>query len=363
MPKIKNSVFCMIFVLCFALSGGLMAATKNPAKSDRSLYPYAINSKESFDFASKLENLAFLEVLDKVNKNLDSYVSVKNPNEKSMEKYLAYITNIVLKNTQKLQCVKYENNFLPCFKTDKEALEYFQNNLPNELRAWHENALQFYENYLKEQLRLSALFPRITSEILTLNDNEIRGDESEGFLKEGEFKLTFDDGPTKKGGNTDRLLKLLGDLQVPASFFILEESKKKRGGIEKELYRGFILGYHGEVHKPHTKKEIWQNAPKMAKELSEFNGNSCVFRPPYGQRSEEFSQALKNEGCKLVLWNIDSQDWMKKMSAKEVYDRVLSLSLLYRKGIILFHDIHPKSYEILPQLIKTLQSGGASFVE
>ena len=58
-------------------------------------------------------------------------------------------------------------------------MQHFQDNLPNELKAWQQNALRFYSDYLREQLRLAALFPKVTSEILTLNNNEVHGDEDD----------------------------------------------------------------------------------------------------------------------------------------------------------------------------------------
>lgn len=155
----------------------------NPATIDRSLYPYALDSKQSFDFASMLENLVFLEVLNNAYKNLQTYISVNNPNMQSIQHYLAHISALVEKNIQNLNCTRqiaeYQYNFIPCFKSLHNALQHFQDNLPNELKAWQQNAPRFYSDYLREQLRLAALFPKVTSEILTLNNNEVRGDEDD----------------------------------------------------------------------------------------------------------------------------------------------------------------------------------------
>ena len=64
-----------------------------------------------------------------------------------------------------------------------------------------------------------------------------------------------------------------------------------------------------------------------------------------------------------MLWNIDSQDWSSKINASEVSDRVITLMLLWRKGIILFHDIHPKAKEALPVITKTLNKSGLQFID
>lgn len=341
----------------------LYAAAQNVAKSDRTLYPYKLDSKESFDFASKLEILTFLEVLLNAKDNIDDYISVKTPNADSIKRYIDSTIEVMRGNYDKsTHSYSYPHNFLPNLKLEDNYTALFEmmnHRLPKELQPWRENALAFYKAYVSEQLRLAALFPRITSEILTFNTNEIRGDE----LEDKHFILSFDDGPTKKYGNSDKLLNLLRDLDTPAIFFVLGESMQRRGWIDADFYKGFVLGYHGEEHKPHTKREIWLPVLSNTQELARLNGNDCVFRPPYGQRSEEFSRALQEGDCKLMLWNIDSQDWSSKINANEMLHRIISLSLLWRSGIVLFHDTHSKSYQILPAYIKMMRDMGVKFIK
>lgn len=44
---------------------------------------------------------------------------------------------------------------------------------------------------------------------------------------------------------------------------------------------------------------------------------------------------------RIVLWNIDSQDMSPGLSIQQVADRVTTLMLLWRKGIIRWHDKGP----------------------
>jgi len=53
-----------------------------------------------------------------------------------------------------------------------------------------------------------------------------------------------------------------------------------------------------------------------------------------------------------MLWNIDSQDWNRKLTNQQVADRVTTLMLLWRRGIILYHDIHKPALHNLPILQK-----------
>lgn len=60
----------------------------------------------------------------------------------------------------------------------------------------------------------------------------------------------------------------------------------------------------------------------------------------------------------VALWNIDSQDLAGSLSAEQSAQRVLSLMLLWRHGVISFHDTQSKVRSALPWLMKaTAQSG------
>lgn len=353
----------LLLIVCIGFCLG--AGPSQMAKSDRSLWVYPINSPQSFDFASKMEMLIFIHQLNEVEQYSQEqflqYTHLKNVDMQSIHSYIQQTKEKMIKNFQ-YATHRAKEDYLPTPKNlDWESLVklsvYAKNNLPHELIAWRENAEEFYQKYLYEQIRLAGLFPKITSEILLLDGIEKNGVD----MPDKTFLLTFDDGPTKQGGNTDKTIEVLKKYKVNAIFFLLAPNQRKRVDI-KELYQGFLLGSHGELHKPHTKKEIWEQVPQHAKMLSQYNQNQqCYFRPPYGQRNQEFIDTLKQEGCEIVFWNIDSQDWSSKMNASEVLNRVITLSLLWRSGIVLFHDIHPKAKSVIPQYIDFLKESGAVF--
>ena len=72
-----------------------------------------------------------------------------------------------------------------------------------------------------EQVRLAALFPRITSEIQTFNQYEVDGFE----LPDRQFLLSYDDGPAPdrlkgvKVNGTEQLVKALEKADMHAQFF------------------------------------------------------------------------------------------------------------------------------------------------
>jgi peptidoglycan/xylan/chitin deacetylase (PgdA/CDA1 family) len=83
-----------------------------------------------------------------------------------------------------------------------------------------------------------------------------------------------------------------------------------------------------------------------------------LFRPPYGQRRADSQGFFQAQGLQVALWDIDSQDEPGKLKAEESAQRVLTLMLLWRKGVIVFHDTQDKARVALPQLLQaTGQSG------
>jgi peptidoglycan/xylan/chitin deacetylase (PgdA/CDA1 family) len=88
-----------------------------------------------------------------------------------------------------------------------------------------------------------------------------------------------------------------------------------------------------------------------------------AFRPPYGQRPPDSGPYLRRRGLKLILWNIDSLDWNDSLSADDVEQRVMSLMLLWRRGIILFHDLHPRARMVVPRLVSWLARDDIAWVD
>ena len=91
-------------------------------------------------------------------------------------------------------------------------------------------------------------------------------------------------------------------------------------------------------------------------------GRPVAFRPPYGQRTVELvTEQERLAHAPVMLWNIDSQDWNPKMPTERVADRVQKLMLLWRRGIVLFHDVHPKARVAIPHLASFAHAGGLSW--
>jgi peptidoglycan/xylan/chitin deacetylase (PgdA/CDA1 family) len=78
------------------------------------------------------------------------------------------------------------------------------------------------------------------------------------------------------------------------------------------------------------------------------------FRPPYGQRKADSGAFFQQQGLQVALWNLDSQDWNNQVNSNDIPDRMLTLMLIKRHGVLLFHDVHPKAKSALPIIFNEL---------
>jgi peptidoglycan-N-acetylglucosamine deacetylase len=336
-------------------------AREEIAKGGRALWTYKINSDVSFDIASKCEMLVFVEVFNQYDNlteiELSKRLGVRAINSASISRWKEETKNRIIDNFRSLS----EGSLGEIISIDKnsswETISKIplQERIPGNLRQWYEFSKRFYDRYLNEQLRLAALFPRTTSEIIGLSENEISGHE----FAQKHFLLTFDDGPSGENGNTDKLIKVLNNLQLKSAFFVLGRNLQNRlnASSEKslrELYGQNLVFSHGKVHLSHQKysqaqvKDSIDFTSQLIEKIFSGQNKTVYFRPPYGQRNQFLSDYLASQNSKVILWNIDSHDWMTDMDAEQAADREITLMLLWRKGILLFHDIHPKAQRAVP---------------
>lgn len=358
-------------ILVCLLSGPTWAAgPETVALSDRSLWPDTIDSPEGFDRASRAEILVFAATIaDATDRNEDALkteLRIKSVDMASLARLRHRLLDTLVENYRNAskQCSAVEP-FCAAISSSgslTEAGKALPGNLPDRYRGWLDNAQIFHRRYANELIRLAALFPKVTSEIDTFTASERSGAE----LKDKHFLLTFDDGPTNDKGNTDLLLKVLADQKVNGLFFVLGERLKARSQAQNavalpELYKGQCVALHGWQHQSHQKWEQWQtsilDSQRLVRDVLPQNYRP-YFRPPYGQRRSDSESFFHENDLTVSFWNIDSQDWNSKVTGDEVKQRVFTLMLLWRRGVILFHDIHTKAQTALPWLLAQTNSSG-----
>ena len=373
----------MAILLAVAVTAPCAAGASEAIIPNRALWPDTINSPAEFDRASRAEILVFAHELadsDGFNEGaLKDRLGIAAVDIASVERlrhrlWKRLTANYVIASRD---CVAGEA-FCPgeIDPNDlRHAAEAFSAaRIQPRYRPWFEDAVRFQRSYLDELLRLAAVFPHRNSEVETFNDNELTGWD----LHDRQFLLTFDDGPTRpagdeapEAGNTDRTLAVLRDNHINANFFAIGEPFQDRlrdssSEAMRTLYAGMCVGSHGWVHESHAIMPRWQESVASSSKLIHDTLPEAyvpAFRPPYGQRPPDSGTYLKAHGERLILWNIDSHDWDDSLKIAEVEQRTMSLMLLWRRGIILFHDFFPRAQKVVPHLVAWLAQDGVTWAD
>ncbi|WP_027470082.1 polysaccharide deacetylase family protein [Deefgea rivuli] len=180
--------------------------------------------------------------------------------------------------------------------------------------------------------------------------------------------LTFDDGPSNY---TRRLLAILKQQQVPATFYMTAKSMEGREDLVKEVWQaGHELGNHSVNH-PHLSElaeRYWDEeiGPTQEKFRSIVGFAPNTMRPPYGEITDAQIEDLAKRGIKVVLWSIDTQDWNKNRMLFGAHKIERSIQdAIHEEAIVLMHDAGGRRENTLAaveQLIPWLKAGGYEFV-
>ena len=340
------------------------------AKADPYLWQGAVNNQTGFDFASRASILVYVLALQDMQKLSDAEMlaafKIKSINRLSVEKWLGKEFDLSLLNYQyaSKNCSSNDWTCIGNITTVVDLLKKAAENTamtPQNLQAWRENLGVFAHTYVAEQLRLAALFPKVSSEIDLFNDNEWIGDA----LPDRQFFLTFDDGPTVSNGTSDATLHMLAATNKSAVFFVLGERFQDRlkttdATTLSGLYKNQCIASHGWEHKSHAKWDQWQDSVKRTQVLLNAtlpkNIVSPLFRPPYGQRKDDSGVFFQAQSLRVALWNMDSQDWNSRIDVNDIVNRMITLMLIKRHGVLLFHDVHPKAKAAVPIIIENFSN-------
>jgi peptidoglycan/xylan/chitin deacetylase (PgdA/CDA1 family) len=350
----------------------LAAGPKRVATIDRATWPQKIDSPATFDRASRFELLQLTSVYEALKLDhadeVTQFTGIKHPAMERLQNWRDELQSLLLHNFQDAArtcsgkdptCVRVSDwaglvQLVQATQNLRSAGKY---------AAWYEASRAFYLSYLYEQARLAALFDRITSEITTISPYEVNG----VHFPDKSILLTFDDGPSSDR-ETEKVTSTLRDLKLSGIFFSLGSRMEKRLAKDgrqyiDKMYSGECVNSHGYIHVPHPRLKTWRDSLTKTQSILTSaglvpEGEMPDFRPPYGQRSAEITDFVGGAGGKVILWNIDSQDWNHKLTADDVRGRVIMLLLVWRHGIVLFHDVHKKAAAILPQLSAFMKVSG-----
>ncbi|MEB0042921.1 MULTISPECIES: polysaccharide deacetylase family protein [unclassified Pseudomonas] len=340
------------------------------ATINRSFWPEQLTTPALFDVASRAEILAFAHALIASEAQDEAALKVRlglrKINMVSLNLIRQRFWTRLLENYQFAQRSCEEDASFCVLVDDMETLREQATKFviadDSFYAAWDLPSHAFQERYLTELLHMAALFPLTSSEIERYNSDELTGDE----LGDRTFLLSFNSGPTVVDGTTDWLTDYLRQRKLNATFFVLGKTFQTRqnetsAADVQALYKQQCVGSEGWQYRSHSQWVDWQSSvTRSAVLLQQALPDDYIplFRPPYGQRRADSAEFFRAQGLKVSLWNIDSEDWSREITADQTGQRVLTLMLLWRRGVIVFHDTNNKIETALPWLLaNTAQSG------
>lgn len=174
--------------------------------------------------------------------------------------------------------------------------------------------------------------------------------------------LTFDAGPSE---HSARLLDILKEKQVPATFFLLGERhiEKYPELVRRMADEGHEVASHTWDHKILTRlrpEEIREELERPNQEIERLTGRRpTLMRPPQGRTDDTVHEICRELGLAEVLWSVTAKDY-KTTDSDLITRRVLAQAS--RDGIILLHDIYDGTVPAVPGIIDALKERGYVFV-
>lgn len=187
-------------------------------------------------------------------------------------------------------------------------------------------------------------------------------------LRDHEVVLTFDDGPLPR--HSLDVLNILDAQCVKSTFFIVGRMAKQ---FPQELRRihesGHTIGTHSENHPltfhrmPVEKavQEIDEGIAHTAAALGDAGLVAPFFRIPGLLRAGAVETYLAARG--IMTWSADfpADDW-RHISSAQVAHLAISRLEAKGKGVLLLHDIQPRTVAALPTILRELKLRGYRIV-
>lgn len=177
--------------------------------------------------------------------------------------------------------------------------------------------------------------------------------------------LTFDEG--YENGYTDKILDVLKEKNVKATFFVTGDYAKTETDIVKRMIaEGHVVGNHTWKHYSMPEKTL-DTCRDEIKELHDYvqqnyNYEMKVFRPPMGEFSEQTLAVTQEMGYKTMFWSFAYKDWDPNNQGDPTTCLNKLNERLHCGAIYLLHAVSATNADILGDFIDYAQSEGYKFV-
>ena len=187
-------------------------------------------------------------------------------------------------------------------------------------------------------------------------------------LADREVVLTFDDGPLPKYSN--QILDILAAHCAKATFFLVgRQASENPEGVRKVRDAGHTVATHSQNHPvgmdrlplDRSRQEIERGIASVTAALGDGTAPAPFLRIPGLRVNDGIEEFAASKG--LQLWSADfpADDW-RDVSANRVYELAMQRLERKGKGILLLHDIQPRTVEALPRILRELKVRGYRIV-
>ncbi len=177
--------------------------------------------------------------------------------------------------------------------------------------------------------------------------------------------LTFDDGPYAV--STPLLLDVLGDLHVPATFFLIGRDAQLQPELTQRIVaQGYEVANHTYTHPRLDLASVQRVREELilgAHALEAFTKAPTVhteWRPPHGRYTEATITTAQRLGYTTVLWNDDPGDYRVDQTADMLAAHVIAHASA--PEILLLHSGVLPTIEMLPKIVEAFRARGFTFV-
>lgn len=172
--------------------------------------------------------------------------------------------------------------------------------------------------------------------------------------------LTFDDGPNEE--YTTQLLDILNKHDVKATFFVMGAYVDEFPDVARRIVEeGHTIGNHTYNHpdlSTVSDEEVLKQFNWTQDSIYDVTGVwATTYRMPFGSGGKRVVDLM--EDMTSILWNIDSMDWHYQDTSL-TYNHIMEN--LQQHSLLLMHDTHQATPDVIDLLIPVLKEQGYQFV-
>lgn len=275
--------------------------------------------------------------------------------------FISYLIDYKFNDTKITKAYVYDIN------TNKRV--YFNNSIIEKINKTMKNKYNLNNSdlgFINIIINDNEIVVYLSSYITADKTEEIKFEYSEVYLGEKTniitnkklLAITFDDGPSF---NSKRIVNMLDELEIKATFFVLGANIKKYSDELKYIAEhGNEIGNHSYAHPDFRKLSFEQaiNEIEMTQEIvyKTVGRYPRIFRFPYGLVNQQVLNSIK---LPTVLWNVDSLDWQ----CSETDTLITKVEKQIKDNcILLFHDFKNFNEVAIKTIVNDLKEQGFQFV-